>query len=288
MTYLIADSGATKTDWLYVDGSDTIHIKTQGLHPSNIEQLSDSMDIQTQIGHLSPEKIYFFGAGCGNPVSNEIVLRFLQPIFPEADIRIKSDLEGSGRAFFGKGSGVVAVLGTGSICAKVQDGQVIKKSAALGFAIGDEGSAADLGRRILRMYFRKSRDSESILFISEKLGGADYATVMNDIYRAGKPNRALAAVAGDVLQHPLPTGLTTLIKMAFEDFVSQQLSMLELKGDEPIVFTGKVAHVHQDLLFPVLKSAGYENVEVRYPVVGAFRNRIKQNEKIFEDLNPSK
>ena len=172
MTYLIADSGATKTDWLYVDGLDTIHIKTQGLHPSNIQQLSDSMDIQTQIGHLSPKKIYFFGAGCGNPVSDEIVKRFLQPIFPKANIGIKSDLQGSGRAFFGKGSGVVAVLGTGSICAKIQDRQGGKKSAALGFAIGDEGSAADLGRRILRMYLRNTGPLYSIRSIRGKLSGA--------------------------------------------------------------------------------------------------------------------
>jgi len=283
MTYLIADSGATKTDWLYVDGSDTIHIKTQGLHPSNIQQLSDSMDIQTQIGHLSPKKIYFFGAGCGNPVSDEIVKRFLQPIFPYAVIRIKSDLQGSGRAFFGKQSGVVAVLGTGSICAKVNDGQVLKKSAALGFAIGDEGSAADLGRRILRMYFRNTGDPESIQFIGEKLKHADYATMMNNIYRAGKPNRALAAVAGDVLQHPMPPGLLTLIRQGFQDFVEQQLSMLNLESNESIVFTGKVANVHKDLLFSVLESAGYKNAEVKYPVIASFRNRIRQNEQIFED-----
>jgi N-acetylglucosamine kinase-like BadF-type ATPase len=283
MTYLIADSGATKTDWLYVDGSDTIHIKTQGLHPSNIQQLSDSMDIQTQIGHLNPEKIYFFGAGCGNPVSDEIVKRFLQPIFPEAIFQIKSDLHGSGRAFFGKESGVVAVLGTGSVCAKVSDGQIIRKSAALGFAIGDEGSAADLGRRILRMYFRNTGDPESIRFIKEKLNDVDYSTMMNTIYRAGKPNRALAAVAGDVLQHPLPAGLVALIKQGFEDFTGQQLSMLNLQADEPIVFTGKVAHVHKELLFSVLKNAGYTNTEVKYPVVASFRNRIKQNEQVFED-----
>jgi N-acetylglucosamine kinase-like BadF-type ATPase len=283
MTYLIADSGATKTDWLYVDGSDTIHIKTQGLHPSNIQQLTDSMDIQTQIGHLSPKKIYFFGAGCGNPVSDEIVKRFLQPIFPKAQIQIKSDLQGSGRAFFGKGSGVVAVMGTGSICAKVQNGQVLKKSAALGFAIGDEGSAADLGRRILRMYFRNTGDAESVRFISDKLNGADYATMMNNIYRAGKPNRALAAVAGDVLQQPLPPGLLALIRQGFDDFITQQLSMLNLQKSDPIVFTGKVAHVHKDILFSVLETRGYNNVEVKYPVVASFRNRIKQNEKIFED-----
>ena len=275
MPTLIADSGATKTDWLYVDGTDTTHIKTQGLHPSNIEQLSDSQDIKNQIGGFSPDSIYFFGAGCGNPVSDEIVQRFLQPIFPKSAIRINSDLDGSGRAFFGEENGVVAVLGTGSVCAKIENGKVAKKSAALGFAIGDEGSAADLGRRILRLYFRKTADDTTFNFIAEKLEHTDYATMMNRIYRAGKPNRELASIAGEVLIKPLPPQLLEMIKDAFGEFVDQQLSMLKLRGSENIVFTGKVAHVHKDILIPLLNQKGYENVIIRYPVIAAWRERVK-------------
>ena len=275
MTYLIADSGATKTDWLYVDGNDTLHIKTQGLHPNNIQQLSDSEDIRTQIGDLKPQTIHFFGAGCGNPVSDEIVRRFLQPIFPDAAIRIQSDLHGSGRAFFGKDSGVVAVLGTGSVCAKIENGNIVQKSSALGFAIGDEGSAADLGRRILKIYFRKTGEPETLEFIAGKLKHADYAAMMNRIYRAGKPNRELAAVAGEVLNNPMPPELLTVIRDGFTDFADQQLSMLDLTGRDEIVFTGKVAHVHQEILIPLLNQKGYENVSIRYPVISAWRDRVK-------------
>ena len=175
MTYLIADSGATKTDWLYVDGEETTQIQTQGLHPSNIQLMNDSVDMKHQIGGLDPDVIYFFGAGCGNPVSDEIVMRFLQPIFPQARLKIKSDLDGSGKAFFGKGDGVVVVLGTGSISAKIENGNLAQKSAALGFAIGDEGSAADLGRRILKMYFRKTGNPETLYFLEEKLGSVEYS-----------------------------------------------------------------------------------------------------------------
>jgi len=275
MTYLIADSGATKTDWLYVDGNDTLHVKTQGLHPNNIQQLGDSEDIRTQIGDLKPVTIHFFGAGCGNPVSDEIVKRFLQPIFPDAAIRIQSDLHGSGRAFFGKGNGVVAVLGTGSVCAKIEDGNIVKKSAALGFAIGDEGSAADLGRRILKIYFRKTGEPETLKFIAGKLKHADYAAMMNRIYRAGKPNRELASIAGEVLNNPIPPELLTVIKDGFTDFADQQLSMLDFSGNEEIVFTGKVAHVHQEILIPLLNQKGFKNVRIRYPVIAAWRDRVK-------------
>ncbi len=282
MTYLIADSGATKTDWLYVDGDDITQIHTQGLHPSNIQMMNDSVDLKHQIGSLSPDIIYFFGAGCGNPVSDEIVMRFLQPIFPQARLNIKSDLDGSGKAFFGKGDGVVVVLGTGSISAKIEKGNLAQKSAALGFAIGDEGSAADLGRRILRMYFRKTGNPETLHFLEEKLESVGYSEMMNRIYRAGKPNRELAAIAGQVLINPIPPELESLIRDGFTDFINNQLSTLRLTGKEQIVCTGKVAQVHESILVPLFNQLGYKNVEVRYPVIASYRNRIKSGERLFD------
>lgn len=282
MTYLIADSGATKTDWLYVDGADTTQIQTQGLHPSNIQMMNDSVDLKHQIGSLDPDTIYFFGAGCGNPVSDEIVMRFLQPIFPQARLRIKSDLDGSGKAFFGKGDGVVVVLGTGSISAKIENGNVAQKTASLGFAIGDEGSAADLGRRILKMYFRRTGNPETHHFLEEKLENTEYSEMMNRIYRAGKPNRELASIAGRVLNPPLPAELESLIQDGFTDFINQQLTTLKLTGEEQIICTGKVAKVHEGILIPLFNQLGYKNVEVRYPVIASYRNRIKAGEALFD------
>ena len=281
MSYLIADSGATKTDWLYVEGTDTTHIKTQGLHPSNISEMEDFEEISAQLNMLNPAQIYFFGAGCGNPVSDEIVRRFLNPIFPSSKMKIKSDLEGSGRAFFGKGDGIVAVLGTGAISARIQGGKVLKKSASLGFAIGDEGSAADLGRRILKMYFRETCSDETMLFLKDKLNDVDYPEMMNLIYRAGKPNRELASIAGIVLKKPLPDELKGMIFDAFQDFINHQLSALTPKGDEEIIFTGKVAEVHKEILMPLLKEHGYTNTHVYYPVIATFRDRIKNGEILF-------
>lgn len=281
MRYLIADSGATKTDWLYVEGTDTTHIKTQGLHPSNISEMEDFDEISVQLNMLNPDQIYFFGAGCGNPVSDEIIQRFLHPIFPNAKIHIKSDLDGSGKAFFGKGDGVIAVLGTGSISAKIKGGKVFKKSASLGFAIGDEGSAADLGRRILRMYFRETCSEQTLHFLRDKLDDVDYSQMMNRIYRAGKPNRTLASIAGIVLKEPLPDELNEMIRDAFQEFIREQLSALSPRSDEEIIFTGKVAAVHKEILLPLLSEYGYTNTHVYYPVIATFRDRIKNGEILF-------
>lgn len=275
MTFLIADSGATKTDWLYVDEDDISQIRTQGLHPANLEESSDRLEIEQQIGVLRPDVLFFFGTGCGNPVSDDVMRRFLQPVFPEADIRIKSDLEGSGAAFFGGEDGVVAVLGTGSVCAKIRGGKVVKKSAALGYAIGDEGSAADLGRRILKMYFRRPKEDENVRFIGRKLEGVGYPEMMDRIYRSPRPNRELASIAGRVLKKPLQGELKEMVQTGFSDFIRQQLQKLDLSGEEEVVCTGRVAAEHSDLLLPLLNQNGFPNSRVRHPVITAWRERIK-------------
>jgi glucosamine kinase len=276
MSILIADSGATKTDWLYYDGLEFIQVRTQGLHPANISEPEDSMDIDEQIGHLKPDQVLFYGTGLGNPMSDEIIRRFLYNIFSASEIEIHSDLEGSGRAFFGESDGVVAVLGTGSICAKIESGRVAKKSAALGYAIGDEGSAADLGRRLLKIYFRNAGSKKVVEFIGDKLDRPDYGDMMNRIYTLSKPNRELASVAGQVLKKPYPAELDDVLRNAFSDFIQSQLSTLRLSKNEKIVFTGKVAEVHQKLLFEVMNEYGYHNVDVSYPVIAAWRKRLKK------------
>lgn len=275
MKILIADSGATKTDWLYADGNDTTHIKTQGLHPSTLDTNSDLTDMELHLGELQPEKIYFFGTGCGNPVGDEKIRRFLTKIFPSAALQINSDLAGSAKAFFPNSNGAVIILGTGAICCKVQNGSVVKKSASLGYAIGDEGSAADLGRRILKMYYREQADNDTLEFIREKIEDLDYGSMTNRIYSAAKPNRELASIAGEVLQRPLPAQMIKLIENAFSDFIKYQLTTIGITKETDIICTGKVADVHQEILIRICKEFGFKNVSVSYPVIHAFRNKVK-------------
>ena len=281
MKTLIVDSGATKTDWLYVDGSETSHIKTEGLHPSYILETENFEEILSQVKMLKPDQIFFFGAGCGNPVGDEIVSRFLHRVFPQASLTVNSDLEGAGKAFFGRGSGIIGILGTGAVAARFENGSVTASSAALGYAIGDEGSAADLGRRILKTYYRNTCSDSVHTFIGEKIGQKSYGEMMNRIYRSGKPNRILASVAGKVLGNSFPDELKLMIKSAFAEFADEQLSMLNLTGHEEIVITGKVAHAHQQILISLLNSKGYRNVHIKYPVVAAFRERIKTGIEVF-------
>lgn len=281
MKTLIADSGATKTDWLFADGREITQVQTQGLHPATIEELMDLNELKMSVGNLEPDRIFFFGTGCGNPVSDERVRRFLQELFPGAVINIDSDLAGSAKAFFPHSKGAVIILGTGSICSFADHGKVVRKSASLGYAIGDEGSAADLGRKILRIYFRQEADAEVLEFIRQKLEQTDYSTMMNRIYTSKKPNRELASVAGTVLKEPYPAEFNAIIGESFQEFIDHQLRMLNLAPDDKIIATGRVAHIHQKTLLKRLQKTGYSNAEVRFPVIASLRENILSSEIIF-------
>lgn len=275
---LIADSGATKTDWLYVEGEIHDFFRTGGLHPAFLDPVTDANELKSELPNVQPNRIYFYGTGLGNQASDEKIHSLLRKAFPTANnIEVKSDLEGSAQAFFGSGDGVVAILGTGSICAKVESGKPVHRSAALGFAIGDEGSAADLGRKILRGYYRNQFSEETNNFLKQNLEPENYGDMMARIYQSDKPNRELASLAGEVLNESLPEELNFLIKEAFKVFIDQQLAMLNLNGSERIIFTGKVADAHRDKLIDVMKKAGYSDVEVRYPVIESFLEQVKSS-----------
>jgi len=63
---LIADSGSTKTDWCFKSSKEDYRIvNTKGINPfyQNKEEISHTIEEVLNMCP-SPEKIYFYGAGC--------------------------------------------------------------------------------------------------------------------------------------------------------------------------------------------------------------------------------
>src|SRR5690625_388211 len=149
MAILIADSGATSTDWLHADNGEVTQYKTQGLHPAYVNLQKDRLNVHVSLGHLTPEVIWFYGTGCVlSESADNHIHALLKAIFPPAKIIIKSDLEGAGVAFFGQGSGIVAVLGTGAIAARCGAGRLTHRWGSLGCGIGVAGSVGAVGGRV--------------------------------------------------------------------------------------------------------------------------------------------
>lgn len=266
MNILLADSGGTKTDWAYTGGGDTEYFSGNGLHPAYMTDDQIIHEINRMVT-VTPDVVYFYGAGCHGAGPALKVEQSFKKVFPQADVIVSDDLTGVARAHLQHSEGLIAALGTGSICGRYKAGEILKRSAALGFAIGDEGSAADLGRTILKAYFREQLDYETTTETADRLKNASYSEWMDQVYNSDRPNRELAAVAGKVFGYPLTDQLKEIISSRFLEFIDSQFSTLAPDLNEQIVCSGSVAVAHTELLADAFSNRGFNQVTIKENVI---------------------
>lgn len=116
---VIADSGATKTDWcLGNTKTNSRTVRTEGINPfhqsaDEIKEVIASTLVPRLGDTTGVTDIYFYGAGC-IPEKTNLVKTALAQSFPHANILVESDLLGAARALCGKTAGIACILGTGS------------------------------------------------------------------------------------------------------------------------------------------------------------------------------
>ncbi len=265
MNILIADSGGTKTDWVLIDSDSPHYFKGGGLHPAynTTDEISSEINKSVKTESRKIDQIFFYGAGCHGDLPAEKITDALARVFSESEINVFDDLTGAARALLQHSDGIIAVLGTGSICGRYKNGLITKRSAALGYAIGDEGSAADLGKSVIRAYFRGEFEEETQQAVEKNLGISDYSYWMNRIYGSPQPNRVLATVAGEIFSGPLTQQLSSIIINCFEQFIDTQFRSLMPAPDDQIVFSGTVADAHSEKILSLLEKRGFKKCSVK-------------------------
>lgn len=159
---LIADSGGTKTDWCYVDSSNSRHFfTTESYHPENW-----SKDFEARIQNFWLDRpdykvaqLHFFCAGClKEEKSNELSQIFSRIGF--SNIAVKSDLHAAALSLFGNRNGFCAILGTGSVFFEWKDQNVASIAGGKGHVLGDEGSGYFFGKVLVEAYENNSLSVE--------------------------------------------------------------------------------------------------------------------------------
>jgi N-acetylglucosamine kinase-like BadF-type ATPase len=230
---LIADSGATKTDWAIVlpgQSSNYTVQNTIGFNPYFIDQAGIVADITN---NLLPkltstnlvEEVYFYGAGCSSADKQQIVLQALKEVFVNATtIIVSHDLLGSARALLGKNSGFAAILGTGTNTCIYDGHDCVLNIDSLGYLLGDEGSGAYIGKKLLAAYLRNQFDDLLKSDFEKEFGAITTSERITTLYNQQFPNRWLAAharFAGKHHQHPF---IKQLVSTCFTDFFEQLVS----------------------------------------------------------------
>ena len=269
---LIADSGSTKTTWKLISPSGEVKdIKTEGINPF----FRSEEDIcQELVKSLLPEtgkdirQIYFYGAGIVNAEKGDIIRRALVGIYPDAAVETYSDVLGSARALFGNQSGIACILGTGSnVC--LYDGENITGGVSpLGFILGDEGSGAVMGRKLLGDYFKEIMP----LYLREEFTIRYNLTreeALNRVYRGEKPNQFLAQFTPFLSEHIGSEYCKEFLMRNFIEFFERNVCKLLDYNNYPIGFIGSVAYHFSSVLIPVANSYGFNQpIIIKDPIDG--------------------
>lgn len=269
---LIADSGSTKTAWKLIGRSGEVKdIKTFGINPffrseeDIFQELKKSLLPETG---TDIEQIFFYGAGIVNAEKGDIIRRVLNRIYTHATIETHSDVLGAAIAVFGNRAGIACILGTGSNACLYDGEKIIQGISPLGFILGDEGSGAVMGRKLLGDYFKEVmpahlRDEFSIRFNLTR------EEALNRVYRAEKPNQFLAQFVPFLSEHENSAYCQEIVQQNFMEFFERNVVKLPRYTTYPIGFIGSVAWYFSQILNNTASYFGFEQTTiVKDPIDG--------------------
>lgn len=255
---LIADSGSTKTDWCLLDSvGKRNYFVTEGYNPhfsgkqTIINSIEDNFPVE--INRLKIKEVHFYGAGCQDD-KVEMMQDILWSVFPECGrIVAEVDLLAAARGLLGHKPGFAAILGTGTNTCIYDGNKIINNIDSLGFILGDEGSGAAIGKKILSDYLRnKMPESVKELFYNNyQLYPAE---IIDQIYGAPMANRFCASFTR-FLKHPEvdPDYGYQLVRTSFTEFFSQLVSCYPAYNSYTFNCIGSVGYHFKAILEEVLK-----------------------------------
>lgn len=258
---LIADSGSTKTNWyLFADSSNVkTTCQTTGINPF-FQQSSEIVKTLRDEFSLPVEgisEIYFYGAGAANQMKKEELYKALWAFFGIENIFAESDLLAAARSLCGTSKGIAAIMGTGSNSGLYDGKNIVHNVSPLGYILGDEGSGAVLGKKLLSDILKNQLPAQIIEKFYEhyKLAPAE---IMENIYRKPFPNRYMAKFTPFMLEHIHEPSVNELAMTTFRDFFLRNIAQYPGAEKMQVHFTGSIAFYFADLIREAAHSTGFE------------------------------
>ena len=259
---LIADSGATKTDWCF---GTTLHdcqlVHTEGINPFHLTEekikqiLQESLLAQLPFPQEEVKAVFFYGAGC-TPEKAGKLSGLLAEVFSYASIQVESDLLGAARALCKHQPGIACILGTGANSCLYDGQRITHNTPPLGYILGDEGSGAVLGKLFLADLLKGLAPKELANEFHEKFR-ISVNDVMESVYNLPFPNRFLGTIAyflGDYMDNEYVYNLLTNNLRSFFNRNVCQYDYINY----PIRFVGSLAYAYPDILQEVAQEFGVE------------------------------
>ena len=260
--YIIADSGSTKTQWCVVDaqGVATSYF-TSGIN--SVMMTSEQIKAVLTDEYTGPkediEAVYFYGAGCGPsfPEATATLSAAVTEYFGCSKIEATSDLVASARAVCGHEPGIACILGTGANSCYYDGKEIVKNVRPLGFILGDEGSGAVMGKKLLADVL-KGLFPEDLTKLFYEDYPYEYIEFITNVYRKPmpQPNRFMASMTRFLSKHIDRPECVKIVELSFTEFVERNVLQYEQAKECPVSFVGSIAYYFRPQLEKVLNAYG--------------------------------
>jgi len=249
----VIDSGSTKADWKFLspNASFPITISTMGFNPYYHNESVILPTIESAFeGKIEADevtKVFFYGAGCSDPVRNKIIEDALEKYFTKAVIDVEHDILAAARATCGDEPGISCIMGTGSNSCLYDGKKIIDNVPNLAYILGDEGSGGHLGKLLIRGYFYREFPQD-IKADFEEVYGNDKQVFLDKIYLQPNANVYLASFSRFLSDHKDHIYIKSLVNKAFTEFIARHIRKYDGHNRLPIHFIGSVAYHFGDIL----------------------------------------
>lgn len=276
---LIADSGSSKTSWYLIKNSNGLYesCRTEGINPwlQTEKDIFEKLTKEFTLLKGRFDAVHFYGAGCANPEKNDQVKRPLKKIFQAKDVFIYSDIMAAARALCADRAGIAAILGTGSNSCYYDGSKIISQVPPLGYILGDEGSGAVLGRRLLSDIFKKQLPEDICNRFSDKYK-LEPAEIMENVYHKSFPNRFMAKFTWFLSENIGHPSIYKLVNNCFKEFFTRNIKQYPESAHLPVNATGSIAWHFREVLIESARETGFQTgVITKSPMDGLVKFHLE-------------
>jgi N-acetylglucosamine kinase-like BadF-type ATPase len=258
---LIADSGATKAEWCLLNNGKKKILFTQGISPYflNTDQIAElvTKELITKLKNVTVEQVFYYGTGCANIENAKSIKKALSRVFTKAQVHVNTDLMGAARAVCGNEKGIACILGTGSNSCYYNGKSIVKNSPGLGYVLGDEGSGAYLGKKVVQYYLYNTFDEDLRSRFDAKFITST-SEILDNVYKKPLPNRYLASFTLFLAENRGHYMIENIIEDGLNDFFFQHLCKYAEVWKYPVNFVGSVAAGFKDVIAELCSSYEFE------------------------------
>jgi N-acetylglucosamine kinase-like BadF-type ATPase len=248
---LIADSGATKAEWCLVINGKKRTIFTTGISPYflNTQQIADLLkrELYPKIKRYKIDEVHYYGTGTVDPRNAKSVKKAIKQVFTDAEVEVTHDMMAAARSLNGKNKGLTCNLGTGSFCCYYDGKKIVKQTPGIGYILGDEGSGAYLGKKVIQYFLYDTFDDDLKSRFNAKYN-TTRAEILENVYKKPLANRYMASFTLFLVENRGHFMIENIIEDGLNDFFFYHLCKYRESWIMPINFVGSIAFGFKDVL----------------------------------------